>query len=62
MTGIAAKPDDMWALPLLHAHHMNQHSSRHGELGWWESKGVDDPFALCLDYYARYQLEKEQTQ
>ena len=61
MTGIAAKPDDRWATPLFHDCHMAQHYSRLGEIGWWKSKGFNDPFALAEDYYRRYQLDtKEQ--
>jgi hypothetical protein len=56
ITGIAQKPDDKWALPLLHSHHMLQH--QHGdELHWWALHGVADPFALCLRYYEAYQRE-----
>jgi hypothetical protein len=51
--GIGQKPDDRWALPLLHAHHMNQHTM--GELDWWAARGVLDPFALCIEYYGRFQ-------
>ena len=51
------RPDDSWALPLKHQHHMAQHY--HGdELGWWLAHGVADPFALALDYYQRYQRIK----
>lgn len=57
MSGMGMKPDDKWALPLCHIHHMAQHFSRLGEIGWWREKGVTDPFALCLSYYERYQLE-----
>lgn len=57
LTGFARKPDDKWALPLKHAHHMNQH--QHGyELGWWKIRGIADPFALCIEHYERYQKEK----
>ncbi len=53
MTGMGRKPDDKWALPLKHSHHMAQHD--HGdELGWWSAHGVKDPFALCMKYYARF--------
>ena len=56
--GIGAKPDDRWALPLKHAHHMKQHD--HGdELDWWSLRGID-PFKLCLTYYERYLKEKKQ--
>jgi len=52
--GIGQKPDDRWALPLKHQHHMDQH--RFGnEVAWWKAHGVADPFALCLEYYRRYQ-------
>lgn len=47
------KPDDKWALPLKHLHHMAQ--TNHGdELGWWAKHGVADVFALCIKYYAAY--------
>jgi len=55
--GMGYRPDDRWALPLKHLHHMAQHY--HGdELGWWESHGVADPFALCIEYYRRYKRSK----
>jgi len=54
---LGKKPDDMWALPLKHAHHMAQHA--HGdELGWWSAHGVDDPFALALRYYRKFNRSK----
>jgi hypothetical protein len=57
ITGIGQKPDDKWALPLKHSHHMAQHA--HGdELGWWQAHGVSDPHALCIEYYKRYQRIK----
>jgi hypothetical protein len=47
------KPDDKWALPLKHMHHMALHA--HGdEVGWWGAHGLD-PFELCIEYYARFQ-------
>jgi hypothetical protein len=49
------KPDDKWALPLKHAHHMDQHN--HGELDWWRARGIADPFALCIEHYRRFKLE-----
>jgi hypothetical protein len=56
LAGMAMKPDDRWALPLKHAHHMAQHA--HGdELGWWRAHGVNDVFALALDHVARYLKE-----
>jgi hypothetical protein len=58
--GFGIKPDDRWALPLKHQHHMAQH--HHGnELLWWAAHGVSDPFALCIDYYQRYQRIKGAT-
>ena len=53
ITGVGMKPDDRWALPLKHAHHMAQHAYG-DEIGWWRDRGVHDPFALCLEYYGRY--------
>jgi hypothetical protein len=51
-TGMARKPDDKWALPLRHAHHMAQH--RYGdEVGWWKAHGID-PFATAVRYYKQY--------
>jgi hypothetical protein len=59
MTGMGTKPDDCWALPLKHAHHMNQH--QHGnELDWWLIRRVEDPFELCKQYYYRYQKLKQE--
>jgi hypothetical protein len=55
LTGIGRKPDDCWALPLKHWHHMDQH--QHGdELGWWAARGLN-PFVLCLAHYNRYLKE-----
>jgi len=51
--GMGQKPEDNWALPLKHMHHMAQHYSGN-ELAWWETHGVADPFALAQNYYARY--------
>ncbi|HET9538082.1 MAG TPA: hypothetical protein VFP43_22505 [Mesorhizobium sp.] len=51
------RPDDRWALPLKHHHHMAQHAYGN-ELEWWEKRGVADPFGLCIDYYQRYQRSK----
>jgi hypothetical protein len=57
-SGIGQKPDDRWALPLKHDHHMAQHY--HGnELDWWAKRGVLDPFELCIKYYERYQQETQ---
>jgi hypothetical protein len=58
ITGLGRKPDDRWALPLRHECHMDQH--RNGdELGWWRSRGVADPFALCLDYYRQFEVDHD---
>jgi hypothetical protein len=56
ITGTANKPDDCWALPLKHHHHMAQHAYG-DELGWWAEHGVSDPFLLCQRYYERYRKE-----
>lgn len=43
--GAAAKPDDMWALPLTAEEHRAQHT--HGdEAGWWQAQGID-PLEIC---------------
>ena len=55
LAGMGAKPDDRWAVPLKHQHHMSQHSQ--GELHWWALRGIEDPFALCLEHYRRYLKE-----
>ena len=50
---MGVKPDDRWALPLKHTHHMAQHA--HGnEVEWWKLQGVENPFDLCITYYKRY--------
>jgi hypothetical protein len=55
--GIGAKPDDKWALPLLHECHMQQHA--HGnELDWWQFRGVRDPFALAIRHYRQFKRGK----
>ena len=56
LTGTSMKPDDRWALPLKHFHHMTQHDYG-DELGWWLAHGVKDPFALCIAHYERYLRE-----
>jgi hypothetical protein len=58
VNAIGQKPDDKWALPLKHNHHLAQHY--HGdELGWWAAHGVADPFALAEQYYRRYHRSKK---
>jgi hypothetical protein len=53
------RPDDKWALPLKHEHHMQQHHFHGGdELAWWKAHGVADPFALAIKYYQRYLRSK----
>lgn len=49
------KPDDKWALPLCHEHHMEQHSQ--GENEFWARLGID-PLALCLKLKAAGSIEK----
>jgi len=58
MTGMGRKPDDRWALPLKHAHHLRQHAYGN-EVEWWSLQGVSDPFELCRQYYFRYQKLKQ---
>jgi hypothetical protein len=57
-SGFGQKPDDKWALPLKHAHHMAQHAYG-DELGWWRERGVVNPFALCIRYYRNYKRSKQ---
>lgn len=52
ITGMQRKPDDKWALPLRHDHHMAQHEWG-DEVGWWNAHGID-PFERAQRYYARY--------
>jgi hypothetical protein len=47
------KPDDRWAVPLKRACHKAQHANGN-ELEWWQSRGVKDPFKLCLVLYECY--------
>lgn len=54
--GVGKKPDDKWALPLLHQHHMAMHDYG-DEVGWWAVHGIVDPFAMCMRYYAAYRNE-----
>src|SRR5437016_3362084 len=52
-TGMQQKPDDRWAVPLRHDHHMAQH--QYGdEVGWWAAHGLD-PFKLAIGYYGEYE-------
>lgn len=51
-TGMQIKPDDCWAMPLKHAHHMAQHAFG-DEVSWWHAHGVH-PFVRALRYYGRY--------
>jgi hypothetical protein len=53
LTGMGRKPDDCWALPLKHGHHMQQHQFGN-EILWWQAHGVQDPWLLCLRYYMRF--------
>src|SRR5262245_41615949 len=56
--GLGEKPDDKWALPLKHAHHMEQHAHSDGELDWWQMRGIRDPWAICLRHYRRFKREQ----
>lgn len=58
ITGVGQKPDDKWALPLKHQHHMQQHAYG-DERTWWAAHGVPDPFKLAQQFYQRYQREKK---
>lgn len=49
------RPDDKWALPLCHEHHMEQH--REGENEFWARLGLD-PIALCLRLKAAGTVER----
>jgi hypothetical protein len=49
--GMAQKSSDIWALPLCGRHHREQHSM--GEMQFWTSHGINDPFALAMHYHAR---------
>lgn len=53
LSGLGAKPDDRWAMPLRHSCHMRQHAYG-DELGWWAAHGVKDPFALAIQYHQRF--------
>jgi hypothetical protein len=54
--GVGQKPDDKWALPLRHAHHMAMHDYG-DEVGWLAMHGIKDPFATCQMYYQEFQRE-----
>lgn len=49
-------PDDKWATPLNHRHHMQQHDHKAGEMGFWKEVGKD-PFATAQRLYAQYLAE-----
>lgn len=49
ITGMGAKPDDKYALPLCHSDHMEQH--RVGELAFWREVGID-PLKVAERLYA----------
>lgn len=51
-TAKGRKPDDRWALPLKHAHHMAQHDFGN-ELVWWEQHRIN-PFELAIEMYKRF--------
>lgn len=48
------RPDDKWALPLRHDHHMALHD--YDETAWWEAHGIN-PFNLAVQFHARYLAE-----
>lgn len=48
-SGIGAKPDDCWTLPLCHRCHMAQHTG--GEEKFWFDLGIN-PILLCVKLYA----------
>ncbi len=51
-TGMQRKPDDKFAVPLKHDHHMDQHATGDEEL-WWAQRGVD-PFVVADKLYEEY--------
>ena len=42
-TGMAEKPDDKWAVPLCHDHHLAGPDAQHrsSEHEWWKKVGID---------------------
>lgn len=52
ITGMGRKPDDRWALPLKHEHHMAQHAFG-DEVLWFAAHGID-PFKLATRLYKQY--------
>lgn len=47
-TGMAEKPDDKWALPMCHPHHVQQHSMN--EMVFWKLHKIN-PFRLARLYF-----------
>jgi hypothetical protein len=45
MSGMGAKPDDSWTVPLCRHHHRVQHDGNEGQFWSWYQK---DPFVLAL--------------
>jgi hypothetical protein len=56
--GVGQKPDDRWAAPLCHKHHMQQHDMGDEEGFWIEVVGIN-VIALCLDLYGARDDEEE---
>ena len=48
-SGVGAKPDDRWTVPLCGQHHRMQHSQ--GERGFWKAAGID-PIFVALALYS----------
>lgn len=57
--GTAAKPSDLWCLPLAQDLHREQHKVG-DELAFWRSHNIDNPFQLCLAIYAAYNLDDDE--
>jgi hypothetical protein len=51
-TGMQAKPDDRWSVPLCRDHHQDLPDAQHkiGEAAFWKKHGVD-PFLLSLSLW-----------
>jgi hypothetical protein len=56
--GIGEKPDDMWAVPLTHACHMEQHAFGN-EVNWWIDVKLKDPFLEAINHYRRFKQEQK---
>jgi hypothetical protein len=49
ITGMGIRPDDKWALPICHSHHMQQHD-RGAERVWWKEKRLN-PIRICQELW-----------